>query len=63
MKAKEVTRYLRRILTISTAGKLLKETKAEVQRTILIQEAITRELMRQILVADRAHSQIRGIRK
>lgn len=42
---------------------MLRETMAEVQRMILIQEAIPSEWMRLILVADRTHRQIRGIRK
>jgi len=43
--------------------KELKEAEAEEQSMIFLQGVITRDLIRLILVADRPHSQTRGIRK
>lgn len=58
MKAKKMASFLRRI-----AKKNSKSLRLEAQSEIFMQGVIIEHLMRQILVADRPHSQTRGIRK
>lgn len=58
VKAKKMAWFLRRIEKKSSMS-----LRLEVQNMIFMQGVIIERLMRQILVADRPHSQTRGIRK